>query len=341
MEIADDVTIRRVGFRAGTDRDLTALHSVEVPIAAERGSHRMPSVLDSYMAFARSLPSTFNDHAWLAEDGYRSAIACGFCWSNLAGDPSVMECDIAVRRDRRREGIGSRLFRKILEVANEENRTLLVWESFDAVPAGGVFSVSLGAQPGRVNRTSELNLADVDWCLIDEWAKARRTREAGYTLEIVEGVFPEDLRIDAVTLHHIMQTAPRDDLQIGDVLISSDDVGELDQALLDSGRLRWAALIRDSEKACVGGSEVTFEPGEPELVLQQSTAIDPAHRGIGLAKWAKAVILERVRNERPETKKIRTGNAYSNAPMLAINNALGFRVVGTTTEWQAKVGGVN
>ena len=34
--------VRRVGFRAGTDEELAALHAVEVPIASERGSNRMP-----------------------------------------------------------------------------------------------------------------------------------------------------------------------------------------------------------------------------------------------------------------------------------------------------------
>ena len=35
--------------------------------------------------------------------------------------------------------------------------------------------------------------------------------------------------------------------------------------------------------------------------------------------------LERIRSERPEAVRVRTGNAYSNAPMLAINDALGSR----------------
>ena len=47
-----DRRISRVGFRDGTDRDLRALHAVEAPIAAERGSNRMPQPLESYVAYA-------------------------------------------------------------------------------------------------------------------------------------------------------------------------------------------------------------------------------------------------------------------------------------------------
>ena len=55
-------------------------------------------------------------------------------------------------------------------------------------------------------------------------------------------------------------------------------------------------------------------------------------------KWAKAAVLERIRHERREAGRVRTENAFSNAPMLAINDALGFKVISTRTEWQADVG---
>jgi GNAT superfamily N-acetyltransferase len=79
-----------------------------------------------------------------------------------------------------------------------------------------------------------------------------------------------------------------------------------------------------------------FEPWEPASALQQNTGIDPEHRGLGLAKWCKAAILQRVHRERPAVARVRTGNAFSNAPMLAINDALGFEVISTLTEWQAE-----
>ncbi len=154
---------------------------------------------------------------------------------------------------------------------------------------------------------------------------------------MIDGAFPAHLRADAATFHHIMQTAPRDDLDVGDMLIDADFVAELDRALQEAGRMRWTALIRDPTGACVGGTEVTFEPSDGVVVRQQNTGIDPAHRGFGLAKWAKAAMLDRIRHERPEAERIRTSNAVSNAAMLAINDALGFKTMSTRTEWQANV----
>jgi GNAT superfamily N-acetyltransferase len=332
-----NVRVRRVGFRAGTDEELKALHAVEVPIETERGSNRMPQSLESYVAFARNLPSQFSDHTWLVETSDGAPIAVGYCWSNSAGDDRFMECDVLVRRDRRRDGIGSQLMGLICEETAHECRSLLTWSTFDAVPAGEAFSRSLGARAARVNREGELALSDVDWAMVERWASAERPRQRGYSLEMVDGVFPEHLRGDAATFHHIMQTAPRDDLDVGDVIIGADFVAELDRALLESGRSRWTVLVRDPDGTCVGGTEVTFDHGNRNTVFQQNTGIDPEHRGFGLAKWVKAAMLERIRDERPEVRVVRTGNAFSNAPMLAINDALGFKVVSTRTEWQAEV----
>src|SRR5258708_37826915 len=214
--------MRRVGFRAGTDDELTALHAVEAPIEAERRPDRVPQPVESYMAFARKLPSQFDDHAWLVETSDGVPIASAFCWSNSAGDGRVMECDLLVRRDRRRRGIGSRLLAAICAETVNEGRSLLTWSTFDAVPAGDAFSRRIGARVARVNRTSELVLGDVDWMMVDRWARAERARDIGYQLEMVEGVYPEHLRADAATFHHIMQTAPREDLDVGDVMIDAD-----------------------------------------------------------------------------------------------------------------------
>jgi hypothetical protein len=49
-------------------------------------------------------------------------------------------------------------------------------------------------------------------------------------------------------------------------------------------------------------------------------------------------MLERIRDERPDVRRIQTSNAFSNASMLGINDALGFRITSTRTEWQADVG---
>src|SRR6185503_9174880 len=122
------------------------MHTVEAPISAERQPHRPPQPLDSYIAFARNLPSQFDDHTWLVETDAGEPIASGACWSNAAGDPRVMECDLYVRRDHRRAGIGSQLLEVICDETSSDGRSVLTWSTFDAVPAGEAFARRLGAR---------------------------------------------------------------------------------------------------------------------------------------------------------------------------------------------------
>jgi mycothiol synthase len=313
------------------------MHLVESEIESERRPGRARQPLASYMAFARSLPSQFDDHTWLADGGDGTPMGCSACWSNSAGDPGVMECYLYVRQPWRSQGVGWRLAGAVLDEARAEGRSRLVWATFDSVPAGEAFSRRLGGRIARVNRTSELRFADFDWETAHSWIEGGG-RAAGYWLDFLEGPFPSELLEDAASFHHIMQTAPLDDLEVADVVLDRHHVAELDRQLVDAGRERWLIFVRDPDGRCVGGTEMTFEPWEPTVALQQNTGIEPAHRGLGLAKWAKAAMLERIRARRPAVELIRTQNAFSNQPMLAINDALGFNVVEVQTEWQGEIG---
>jgi GNAT superfamily N-acetyltransferase len=331
------VHVRRVGFRHGTDDELGAMHVVESEVETERWPGRIAQPFESYAAFARSLPSQFDDHTWLAATSDGVPAGCSACWTNAAGDTSVMESYVYVRRAWRRHGIGARLWHAVLDAAATEGRSSITWRTYDTIPAGEAFSRQIGGHVVRVNRTSELALADVDWSMVAEWIDGGAGRAAGYQLQFWDGPYSDDLRNDAATFHHIMQTAPRDDLEMGDVMLDADDVAELDRALIEAGRERWTIFVRTPTGACVGGTEVVLEPWDPGVALQQNTAVDPDHRGLGLAKWAKGAMLERVRTDRPDVTHVHTGNAFSNDPMLAINDALGFRVTDVSTEWQVSV----
>lgn len=327
--------VRRVGFRSGTIDELAAQHVVESEIESERhpGSGRQP--FEAYVSFARTLPSQFADHTWVAEDEDGTPAGCAACWSNAAGDLRSMESYVYVRRPWRCRGIGWRLGRAVVEEAFSLGISTLVWSTYNSIAAGDAFSRRLGGRVGRVNRTSELVLEDVDWEQVGSWVAEGPRRAVGYRLESWDGPLPDHALDDAARLHHIMNTQPRDGLDVGDVNLNATQAAEVDRHLAESGRLRWTLFVRDPGGRCVGGTELTFEPWDPATVRQQNTVTDPEHRSRGLAKWAKAAMLLRLKNERPEVLCVRTSNAFSNEAMLAINAALGFDVVEVRTEWQA------
>ena len=77
-----------------------------------------------------------------------------------------------------------------------------------------------------------------------------------------------------------------------------------------------------------------INPSFPDLLQQGDTGVFPEFRGNGLGKWLKAEMALRIMAERAEVTRIRTENASANAPMLAINHAMGFTLHHTNTIWQ-------
>jgi GNAT superfamily N-acetyltransferase len=96
-------------------------------------------------------------------------------------------------------------------------------------------------------------------------------------------------------------------------------------------------LRRDLSVAVLDGDEVlslvsTTADADRHVIWSNLTGTVPAARGRGLAKLVKAVALSRARDAGFETAL--TGNDAANAPMLAVNQWLGYRV--SAAAWTAE-----
>ena len=153
--------------------------------------------------------------------------------------------------------------------------------------------------------------------------------------------YPEaDLRAVA-ELFNVMNTAPRDELEQEDEQTTPKELREGEAYDLARGVKRWVLYVRHKPSGRLAGfTETYWYPEDPENLEQDDTGVLPEYRGNGLGKWLKAAMIQKVLAERPSVKRIRTGNANSNAPMLAINHKLGFKVYRSETVWQLKTKGL-
>ncbi|HEX2865246.1 MAG TPA: GNAT family N-acetyltransferase [Deinococcales bacterium] len=207
--------------------------------------------------------------------------------------------------------------------------------SNDHQPAGAALLRRLGARPGLDVHTNHLDLAGLDTSLLERWTGEARKGAPGYEVFTLRGEWPPDLRPALVELTHVMNTAPTGSLAVEPHELTPEQVLEYDRQRAALGVVRFTAVARHVPTGeLVGYTELSRDAGRPFMGVQGDTAVRPEHRGHGLGRWLKAVNLLAFLEDPAGARFVRTYNADSNGPMLAINLEMGFRRYLARTEWQ-------
>jgi mycothiol synthase len=249
----------------------------------------------------------------------------------------LVDADVNVLKPYRQQGFSKPLLTKLTEIAESYQRTLVISHTNSRVPAGAVFAEHLGARKGIETHTNQLELADIDKALLEAWIDNAKTSADEFEMGVWTS-YPEE-EIDAIArMIEVMNTAPRDNLDVNDWKVTPEMLRQFDAYNKVQGVEFWMMYIRHTPSGELAGYTQTFwDPENPENLGQGDTGVLPQYRGHGLGKWLKAAMIQKVLAERPVVKRIRTGNADSNAPMLAINHALGFKPYIAETVWQLEV----
>jgi GNAT superfamily N-acetyltransferase len=244
---------------------------------------------------------------------------------------------LVVRAGRRRRGVGSALLKAVGERARQEGRTRL--EFVVSLPhVGGMsFASACGATAGLVDRQNRLYLKDLDRRLLQEWIAKATERAQDYALVCFDQICPDEWLAQFTDVISVMNTAPRAE-GVEDVVMTERQVRASEEAHLRRGGWGWTvcACHRPSRRL-VGYTELGGSCHRPWLAEQGDTGVEPAHRNLGLGRWIKATNALRLLEDRPSTQVVETWNAGLNAPMLAINEAMGFRLAAEWQEWRLDV----
>ena len=244
--------------------------------------------------------------------------------------------ELAVLPAHRRRGVGRALLRSLVDaVADQGDDVVLMTQTIDRIPAGSEFARAIGAEPGLDMKTNQLDLAKVDRAQVDEWAAIA---PEGYRLARIDGTVPAELVAPYIQASNGMNDAPRGGLRMADWKLTEEQIRERESWFQQAGIEWWLLVaIHEATGDGAGFTEVTYDPKVTHVIWQQGTAVIDAHRGHRLGMWMKAVMLKRILAERPKALFIRTGNANTNAQMLAINTQLGFVPAWSACLWQITI----
>ncbi|HKY51494.1 MAG TPA: GNAT family N-acetyltransferase [Candidatus Limnocylindria bacterium] len=242
------------------------------------------------------------------------------------------DVDIEVGPEHRRRGIGRRLLATAVDACGDEKGLTLMGWTTSRVPSGAAFAERIGAKPGLRMRNSQLDLRTIDRDLISRWAAIDPT---GYRIEFIDSDIPDRLMDNVVTAIRAINTMPREDLQMEDWKVTPETLREWERMGRARGQQRrMAIVIEEATGASAAFTEIFFDPRVPGVLHQGGTATIEEHRGKGIGKWIKARMAQRVLDELPGARYIRTDNAGTNAAMLSINVAMGFVPVWESIIWQ-------
>ena len=238
------------------------------------------------------------------------------------------DLDLIVRPRDRRRGLGRALLRHAVERAAANGRSILSGAAWQGT-AGDAFARTTGAKPGLVDirRTQYLRKVPAG-----ELARLRGPAEqaaAGYSLLSWTGPVPDELLDQIAILYAAMADAPHDP-GVARASWDAQRIRERVNALFPVyGNRQYSVAARhDGTGDLAALTQVAVDPTMPEWGFQMLTAVIREHRGHRLGLLVKVAMAELLAAEEPQLEQIETFNADSNPHMIAVNEALGYAIVG-------------
>ncbi|RRS00663.1 GNAT family N-acetyltransferase [Glycomyces terrestris] len=164
--------------------------------------------------------------------------------------------------------------------------------------------------------------------------------KAGDAYEVRQwiGPVPDDLLDTMCRMETmIVSEIPLGDLEFEVEVITPEKVRAAEAVNAAEGRVKYASVAVDKATGeVVAWTEVGVDDGDDRNGHQGITIVDPAHRGHRLGLLLKLANLRLIREHAPALEHIWTDNADVNAPMIAINELMGYQTVDANAEYQLK-----
>jgi GNAT superfamily N-acetyltransferase len=303
---------------------------------------RTPDVpVVSAATFVASVRRPFPTQTFERALGWLDGVPAGFAELAMPKHDNLENAtiEIFVSPGHRRRGVGRALHGWAVDRVHAHGRKRLTGETVQSTPDSDAFAAAVGASPALAETRSRLDLTTADPGRLDALLAEAWTHAGGYRFVRWDGVPPERF-IDHVAYldSRLLSDAPLGELEWEPEKVDADRLRRSEQQRLDRGFGRFHGGVEHiADGRLVAWTVLAGHPDNPEHLWQNITLVDPPHRGHRLGMIVKLENLRHAREHRPGLTAIDTFNASSNAHMLAINVAMGFRPVDSWMQWQQTV----
>jgi GNAT superfamily N-acetyltransferase len=227
----------------------------------------------------------------------------------------------------RRRGIGRALLRHEGERAAAHGRTRF-GASVTIGADGDAFARAVGARADLDEVRRVQYLREIAPGTVADLRASAEKAATGYSLVSWAGETPDEYCDGVAEVFNAFNDAPHGANEEPSHW-DAQRIRERTGAAVRAGLIRRhsVAALSDATGEMAAYSEVIIDPGCPDWGFQQLTAVVKPHRGHRLGLLAKTAMLELLAAAEPQVERIATGNAATNAHMIAVNEQLGYRVV--------------
>lgn len=246
----------------------------------------------------------------------------------------LCELTLAVAPEVRRRGVGRALVEQVERLAREQGRTTVLGYC-DEVPGqeGRSGSRQAARALGYAVVQTEVR-RDIDLPLpaerVAHLESTCRPYAADYAVQTWHDASPDALVDDLAELQRQMSTdAPKDEADWREEVWDAARLRRDERLALDMDR-SWvgAAAVHVPSGRVVAFTCMGWPNAEPSRAHQWETLVSRPHRGHRLGLLVKLAGLQELSARSPRTRFVSTWNARENAPMIAVNDALGARTNG-------------
>ena len=271
-------------------------------------------------------------HRFLVHENDQLVALASFRYPDDGTNPDTLSCQIRVIPAHRRQGIATSLLARAVDLASDIGRKILQGFIFDTVPASRAFVQAIGATETLDFHENVVRIADLDVALLQNWVDEGPERAPGYSVDLIEGLWPEKYFDDIAHLFYVLER----DMPTSDAFEprewNAERISELQDHYAKGVDSLSTMAIHDESGRVVGMSDMIRRRVDPTTWIVTTTVVDPEHRGRALGKWVKGAINLAALERWEGGVYQETGNAFVNEPMLAINRAMGFEHELTMTD---------